>query len=267
MAPVDPADRVALPSIAKPDFRIKGTQVKLIDVVEAPPMVGLPPVEGTITLKVHAVADPGLPEPARVVTPRPVQPDFSDNPEFMAQLAQLEKEQLQDRFAFVSATVHDRSRTRLTCYPSGEGHTPVTAWSNIDFNHFRACRSFEVTAAEGATRRYYLMLGIGNEHSEQRRAWLATRNIAWEPPEIPTLPEGAPAFMVVTENPDPASVQLLEDLHALYRDEGSRMAANVAAFEKAHEDRKAHFIANPPKPKDITVHFWKRNTTGKETTR
>src|SRR5690606_4064394 len=86
-----------------------------------------------------------------------------------------------------------------------------------------------------------------------------------EGPQIPALPDGAPAFVIVTENPDPESVRMIEDLHALHRAEGARMAAAAAAREQAYEDRKAHLLANPPKPRDVTVHFWKRDNSATPT--
>jgi len=255
----DKTDKLPQPAAEKANFRIQSTQVKLVDVVESPPMPGLPPVEGTITLKVHSVADPGLPEPVHALPPREKQPVFFNDPQALEHLARLEEEKQRNRFAFVSATVYDRSRTRLRFHSSGEGHNAVTAWSNIDFNHFSGCGSFEAVGANGETRSYQLMLSIGNEDTEQRRAWLAAKNIKWDVPEIPALPDGAPVFVIVTEDPDPESVKLIEDLHALYRDEKEQMAQLTAAREKAYEERKAHLLANPPKPKDVTVHFWKRD--------
>lgn len=262
----DEVSREPPPPAKKPDFHIESTQVKLVDVVESPPMAGLPPVEGTITLKVHSVADPGLPEPVRAHPPREQAPDFSNDPQVLEYLAELAEERQRNRFAFVSATVYDRARTRLTFRPSGEGATVVTAWSNIDFNHFSGFGSFEAVDADGETRRYQLMLAIGNENTEQRRAWLAARKFKWDAPKIPALPDGAPAFVIVTKGPAPESVELLEDLHALYRDEGIRMAEIATAREKAYEERKAHLLANPPKPKDVTVRFWKRNKSASATT-
>jgi hypothetical protein len=41
------------------------------------------------------------------------------------------------------------------------------------------------------------------------------------------------------------------------------MAEACAAREKAYAARRAYLLANPPKPKDVTVHFWKR-TKGDE---
>jgi len=241
------------PPVIKPDFRIESTQVKRLEVVESPPMPGLPPVEGTITLTVRNVTDPGLPDPP---APLPRQPSL--DPEELERLAELAATHLQTRFAFVSATVYDRSRTRLTCYPSGGVNKAVTAWSNLDFNHFSGFGTFEAGEPDGQVRSYHLLMGIGNENTERRRELLAERGIEWEEPEIPALPDGSPAFVIETKDADPESVKLIEDLHALYRDEGDRMAEMTTAREKAYAERKACFLANPPKPKDVTVHFWKR---------
>ena len=239
--------------VEKPDFQIESTQVKLLDVVESPPMPGLPPVEGTITLKVHSVADPGLPEPP---APSPVQ--YAENGQLCELLAEYAKERQKIRHAFISATVYDHSRTRLTCYPSGGRDHAVTVWSNIDFNHFGGIVSFEATGADGEPREYFFLMGIGNENTEFRAQKLAEHGIQYEPPEIPDIPDGAPAFVIESNDPHPESITLIEDLHALYRDEGVRMAEQAAAREAATEARRRHYLANPPKPKDVTIHFWKR---------
>ena len=251
----------APPPVEKPDFQIESTQVKRLDVVESPPMPDLPPVEGTITLTVRTVADPGLPDP-----PPPPQPREIDDPEVKGRLAELRAKHLETQIAFVSATVYDRSRTRLTVYPSGGVDKAITVWSNLDFNHFSGFGSFQATDADGEVRQYALLMGIGNETSGLRRRLLAERGIEYEEPEIPAIPDGTPAFVIETENPDPQSVTLIEDLHALYRAEGARMAEAEVARQKAYEERRAYLLANPPKPKDVTVHFWKR-TKGDENTK
>jgi hypothetical protein len=221
-------------------------------------MPGLPPVEGTITLTVRNVADPGLPDP-----PPPPEPRSIDDPETKARLAELSAKYRETRVAFVSATVYDRSRTRLTVYPNGGIDKAVTVWSNLDFNHFSGFGSFEAQDASGESRKYSLLMGIGNENPDVRRRLLAERGVEFEEPEIPVLPDGQPSFVIETEAPDPDGVKLIEDLHALYRTERVRMADACAAREKAYEERRAYLLANPPKPKDVTVHFWKR-TKGDE---
>jgi hypothetical protein len=241
------------PPPASPDFQIEGTQIRLVDVVESPPMSDLPPVTGTITIKVHQVVDPGLPDPPMTLPPLAV-----DDPQVIAKLAALSAKYRKTRSAFLSATVYHRSRTLLTCYPNGHHEKAVKFWSNLDFNHFSGFGTFEVTGTEGEVRSYALIMGIGNENPEFRRKRLAYQGIPFVEPEIPAFSDDGPSFVILTENPDPEGVELVEDLHALYRHEGKRMAEACAAREKAHAERKAYLLANPPKPKDVTMHFWKR---------
>jgi hypothetical protein len=244
------------PPVQKPHFQIESTRVSLLDVVESPPMPGLPPVEGTITLKVRSVADPGLADPPPRSPPR-----LAEDPQVLEHLSETGALHRQSRVAFVSAQVYDRSRTLLTCYPNGGLEKAVKAWSNLDFNHFSGFATFEATGGDGEVRDYSLLMGIHNENTRLRREFLSGKGIAYEEPEIPALPDGPPSFVILSETADPEAVTLLEDLHALYRVEGVRMAEACAAREKAYEERRAHLLANPPKPKDVTVHFWKREKT------
>jgi hypothetical protein len=229
--------------VPKPDFHIESTQVKQMDVVEAPEMPELPPVQGTITIKVHTVNDPGLPDPPPPLPPLPV-----TDPQVTASMAELSTKCTDSQIVFLSATVYDHRRTLLTCHVTGNSRREITAWSNLDFNHFGGFGSFEATGADGEVRSYGLLMGIGNENTA----------IESDEPAIPALPDDEPSFVIETENPDPEGVKLVEDLHALYRAEGKRMAEACFAREKAREARKAYLLANPPKPKDVTVHFWKR---------
>jgi hypothetical protein len=240
------------PPTEKPDFQIESTLTKRIKVVEPSPISGLPPVEGTVKLTVHGVANPRLSESAAPAVASITALDESGSIE-------QDEEQQETHFASISATVYDRSRTLLECQPMDGSGQSVAVWSNIDFNHFCGVGNFEAKGADGQVRHYHLMMGIGNEESAQ---------LAEDPegPQIPTLPDGPPAFVVFTENPDPAAVRMVEDLHALYRAEGARMAADVAAREKAEQERREYLLAHPPKPKDVTVHFWQRNTAAETQT-
>jgi hypothetical protein len=246
--------------VVKPDFQIESTQVKRVDVVEAPELPELPPVEGRITIRVHTVADPGLPDP-----PPPLPPLEVDDPQVLARLAELRAKYKETKAVFLSATVYDGKRTLLRCYPSGDVKKEIAAWSNVDFNHFCGFGGLEATGADGEVRKYSLLMGIGSENTNKRAAFLASRGMEYKVPEIPVIPDGEPAFVIQTESPDPESVTLIEDLHALYRIEGARMAEACAAREKAREERKAYLLANPEKPKDVKVHFWKRDKSAANT--
>jgi hypothetical protein len=195
-----------------------------------------------------------LPDP-----PPPPEPPSFDDPEVRERFAEWAAKHRQSTIAFISATVFDRSRTLLTVYPEGGIEKAVTGWSNLDFNHFSGFPSFEASEPGGEARSYSLLMGIGNNTADFRHRAAEAAGVETADPEIPPLPDGPPAFVIVTEDPDPDGLKLIEDLHALYRAEGARMAEAGAAREKAREERRAFLLANPPKPKDVTIHFWKRN--------
>lgn len=231
-----------------PDFAIESTQVKLLDVVEAPPMAGLPPVVGTIRHTVHKVADPGLLESGPEVVELNTEPFGPGATEPI----------IPNHMAMISAMVYDGRRTKLTCRSSA-GHDDVTAWSNVNFNHLRSATNFEVTSNHGESVTYALIMSIGNENTALQQEIYQREGLEWIGPIIPEIPDGAPAFVLETVNPDPESLKLLEALHALYRDEGIKLAEIEAARQQADDERRARLLANPPKPKDVTIHFWKRN--------
>ena len=82
--------------------------MRLLDVVEPPPMTGLPPVTGTITQTVHLVEDPGLPDPPPPLPALPV-----DDPAVLARMAEMQAKHRGIQIAFVSATVYDHSPPTL----------------------------------------------------------------------------------------------------------------------------------------------------------
>lgn len=241
-----------LPPPELPEFTVKSTVVREMDVVESPPMSGLPPVEGTITATVHVVEDPQLPDPP----PPPVQPDDSRGNSGIADSGN-DSEWL--RFVFVSAKVYDHSRTLLRCHPNGNVKKEITVWSNLDFNCFTGFSTFEVKTADGKVRRYELMMSVGDEDTHKRAELLAKHDMEYDLPEIPALPDGKPAYVIEDAAPDAGAVQLIEDLHELYRNEGPRMEAAYLARIKAEAEQRAYFLAHPPVPKDVTVNFWERS--------
>jgi hypothetical protein len=234
-----------------PDFRIKSTVVREMDVVESPPMSGLPPVTGTITTTVHLVANPELPDP-----PPPV---AGQQPFSASRLAELSKHYRASRFVSVSAMVYNGPRTRLRCYPNGHPEKEVTVWSNIDFRYFSGFSTFEVNGADGEVRKYHLFMMVHGEDMQKRAALMARVGRVYVPPVIPALPDSDPAFVVEGGAPDADSLKIVEDLHQLYRSEGVRMKAAYFARVKAQEEQRAYFLAHPPVPKDVNVSFWRRD--------
>ncbi len=239
-----------MPPPVLPDFKVESTVVREVDVVEAPPMSGLPPVTGTIIETVHLVEDPELPDPP----PPPAPPVDS------GAAVPLEVSPEHSRCLFLSATVYDHSRTLLRCSASGNPRKEITVWSNLDFNLFSGFSTFSVTGSGGEVRAYDMMgMGIGNEETETTPKFVAKNDLEYSAPEIPFLSDGDPAYVIVSVNPDKESVEIMEDLHQLYRNEGPRMREAYLARIKAEQAQRAYFIAHPPVPKDRTIHFWERD--------
>lgn len=238
------------PPPVMPDFVVKSTVVREMEVVEAPPMSGLPPVEGTITATVHVVEDPKLADP-----PPPVPPEDSRGSSLIVEPSE---EDPWYHFVFVSATVYDHSRTLFRCHPNGKTKNEITVWSNLDFNHFTGFSTFEVTAADGKIRRYELMMSIDNEDTQKRAELLAKHDMEYDLPEIPALADDKPGYLIEDAAPDAGAVQLVEDLHELYRCEGKRMETAYVARIKAEAEQRAYYLANPPVPQNVTVNFWER---------
>jgi len=249
------------PKPALPPIQIKSTSVRLIDVVESPPMPGLPPVEGTIRQTVHLVADPGLPDPPPPPPPSAAQP--ITDPAMLARLAAWRANRQETRTACVSAMVYDHSRTYLRCYPGGEPENEICGWSNLDFNHFTGFASFQVKGRDGKVRKCDFFIGVGNQDTKRLSALLAQHGRTYTAPAIPVLPDlatGGVAFVVTSgDTTNAKAMEIFESLHALYRAEGTKMAAAYDARIAADEERKAYLLANPPKPADETSYFWERD--------
>jgi len=237
---------------------VKSSHSSRLEVTKAPEMPGLPPTTGTISVNVQLVDDPQLPDPP---PPLPALP--SDDPAVVARLAELSKQYAGTQLVFLSAEVHDHNRTFLTIYPNGKHDGAVTAWSNLDFNHFSGFSTFRVKdGIDGTPHDIALLMGIGNA-DKQRMGRLAKRSGRDDDvpkiPEIPDLAAGGPSFIVVEGDAGSPAMDTMEQIHDLYRKEGSRMEAAHRARQQARAKRKAYLLANPPKPKDVTIQFWKRN--------
>lgn len=240
------------------DFKVKSSHTSHMVVTKAPEMSDLPPISGTINVTVQVVEDPQLVDPQ---PPLPVL--LPDDPAVVARMAEFTEKYKRSQLVFLSASVHDHNRTFLRIYPNGKHDGAVTAWSNLDFNHFSGFSTFRVKdGLDGTLHDIALLMGIGNTDN-QRMGKLAKRSgMRHDVPVIPGIPDlavGGPSFIVVEGDADSPAMDTLEQIHDLYRNEGARMEAAYHAREKAQAERRAYLLANPPKPKDVTIQFWKRN--------
>lgn len=249
------------PPVPKPDpidLKILSSRTTRMDVKEAPEMHDLPPITGTINVTVQVVEDPKLTDPP---PPLPALPP--DDPAVVARLAEHREKHRGTELVFLSATVYNNKRTFLRIYPNGRVGDSVTAWSNLDFNHFSGFSTYRVKNSEdGTLYDLGLLMGIGSTDTDRWAELAAAKGFKYKAPEIskmPDLAEVGPSFIVVEGDAKSPAMDTLEQIHDLYRKEGARMEVAYHARVKAYAERKAYLLANPPKPKDVTIQFWKRN--------
>lgn len=186
------------PPVSKPEppnFSIKNSVIRKIDVVEAPEFPELPMVKGRINATVQLVDDPNLPDP-----PPPLPGlDISD-PAVQARMAEM-RSKYKDRaaqFVFVSGTVYNHSRTFLRLHLNGDPKNVISGWSNLDFNYFSGFANYQIKNQDGEIFRYSLLLSISNTDTQKENLRLSRLGKVYQVPQIPSVGElaavGPPAF-------------------------------------------------------------------------
>ncbi|MGJ8633142.1 MAG: hypothetical protein ACSHX7_04420 [Luteolibacter sp.] len=240
------------------DFKLISSQTKKVDVLRVPEMHDLPPITGRINVTVRMVQDPELPEPVE-----PLSALDPDDPAVVAQMDELREEYQGASLVFISASVYDHERTLLRIHTNSKTGGEVTAWSNLDFNHFSGFSTYRVK--DGVDGRFYdygILMGLGNEETHAMAEIDSRSDMKYKVPRIAKLPdlaESGPSFKVMKGKADSPAMAALEQIHDLYRKEGKKMEAAFYAREKARAERKAYLLANPPKPDDVTISFWKKS--------
>jgi len=170
-----------------------------------------------------------------------------------------EKEQVT---LFLSTTVYDRQVTKVSwCRPEGE----YVFWSSIDFNFLRPLFDFETPEV-----RYMVLLGIGDETTEEVKRWNAEvlrqkYPLEWQwplPPLVSQIP-GATAshsaysmVKVPKEGADPTVIKTLDDLHQHFDLNRAELVRQFEESEARRIAREQWLKENPPQPKDTTINFF-----------
>ena len=226
------------------DFNVIDSHSRKVHVKLAPEMPGLPAPEGMINMTVELVQKPVLEEPP------PLPKIDADDPAVAERVDELTKEYPEIQILLVSASVYDKSNTRFQIHSIGSRNKSLSGCSNIDLHHFSGFGECQVEGEHGTLRRYSLMMAVSDVTDPSVKI-----------PKLPSLAANGPTFVV--DDGDikaPSNKQIVEDLHNLYRVEGKRLAEAHKARADAYEKRKAYLLANPPKPKDVTVRFWNQET-------
>lgn len=142
-----------------------------------------------------------------------------------------------DYTLFLSCTVYDRAVTEVRWQrEDGEYHL----WSGIDFNHLRMGPAFETDRA-----RFFLILGIGDESSEEVGA------------VIPKVPAGEYRIVGFPKTGiAPEAVAAMDELHALYNQHRDQFRRAFEDSEAKRLEQEAWDRANPPQPKDTVINYF-----------
>jgi hypothetical protein len=250
------------------EFEVLSSRTKEVFVSKAAEMPDLPPIEGTIKMTVQRVANPGLTDP-----PPPLPSLPPDDPAVIARLQELRETYRGTDLVFLSASVHmenrdaQEARTLLRIYPNGQVGKVVVAWSNVNFLHLTGQGGYRVNYGDGTQQDVGILMGIRPWYTETVRRMAeraAQAGREYHEPEIPELPDLAtagPDFLVIEGDDDSPAMDVLEQLHDLFEGSGKKLKDQYVARELARAERKAFLLANPPKPKDVTVRVWRRTPT------
>ena len=211
-------------------------------------------VQGGRTITIREIKPIALPPP-----PQPVQADTwqaMEDPALRDRLAEFAATHPQMAVVRIGATVYrskDAPPRSLVRYWPGPGAESISFWSSADFSLLAGIGSFVGTDE----RSRMLVMACGNRNADGP----AESSLLKEDHEvdaIPKFPEDKATFALVDAPPADARVLVpIQSLHDIYNSEFTRLKAAAVGREQARIQREADLLANPPRPKDITLNYWR----------
>jgi len=158
--------------------------------------------------------------------------------------------------AFRSTQYSGGVRTQFRWW-SKDRSREIVAWSNVDGSWLSGFGEFK-----SGGKRYCLLLGIGEQDVEKWSEALARHGKTYFPPEIPEIPQTGPSFVITSGNPEPDEVATIQAIHDLVRNEGERLRLACEGRKQAQKEHEEYLRNNPPKPKSLTVRYWRVDQAG-----
>jgi hypothetical protein len=209
----------------------------------------------TVTIQeIKPIALPPPPPPTEIIS-------AGQDAEFSRRLAEYRENHPKNELLFLSATVYrsKESPPRTLCrwWPQG-GRGAITFWSSADF----ALIAGGINAfADSNGDRHHTLMGWGNVDLDIMDEIYAARGRNYQAPDIPKFPEGKASFQIIGDiSPSAEELIVLHSLHDIYNKEHDRLQTAYEGRERVRMEREAHFRANPPQPKDITLNYWRTET-------
>ena len=194
-----------------------------------------------------------------IVLPDPVKQEAAitpDSPGIAERIEEFIEENPDAGFLFVGARVYrsedGAQRTFVNLWPQGQGEA-LSFWSSADFALLSGFSSF--IGSDGKTRSIIMAWDIQEiESLGKLTAPLENENGL---PPLPIIAEGKVSFAITSGAATEESLAAVQSLHDLYHNEHPRLLAAYEGREKARLAQEAELKANPPKPKDIVLSFWR----------
>jgi len=128
------------------------------------------------------------------------------------------------------------------------------AISNINGNLLSGFAQFD---ASNPNSRYLLFFFAINQDVDKLTEMFESRGRIYQPPTLPELPLTEPSFVVTKGNPTADELAPMVAVHNLVRTDGESLRLAFEGRERASEEQAAFLKANPPKPKDIVLNYWR----------
>lgn len=209
--------------------------------------------QGGRTITVQQIKPIALPPPP----PPPVATTSAEvDAEFSQRLADFREEHSKSRLLIVGATVFRSKdsppRTLVRYWPEG-GRENITFWSSADFALIAGgINSFLDSAGDT----HHLLMGWGNVDIDRMSDLHTSKGLEYDAPNMPVFPAGKATFQIIGNQPAEELVAI-QSLHDIYNSELARLQTAYESRERARIQRNADLLANPPRPKDITLSHWR----------
>jgi hypothetical protein len=184
----------------------------------------------------NRVSDPQLPERKTKKRAKPIS-SAAIPPEL---LNRLSKEQ---HTLLLSATIHEGEPTVTHLSWRGVDGVEFEAWSSINWNFMRG-----VVNLSSETDSYLILQGVGPPSFED------------EVPDLPPFTEGRAEYFVFADSAadiDGDAYEGIDLLHSYYEANEAALKVRYQRNEAINAAKKRYRAANPEKPKNAVVHFWK----------
>ncbi|MEX1048342.1 MAG: hypothetical protein WED15_02355, partial [Akkermansiaceae bacterium] len=246
------------PAPPKPEFHIPARDILSTATHE----------QGGRTITIRQIKPIALQPPP--IPPAPAKPAALElDEEFSQRLADYHGAHPRAGLLFLGATVFRSKdsppRTLVRYWPEGTGET-ITFWSSADFALIAGgIQSF----ADSAGDTHHLLMGWSHVDIDRMSRLEAAQGREYDAPALPDLPKGKATFQIIGEAPAAEERVVIQSLHDIYNNELARLKTAHAGREKARIQRQASLKANPPRPENITLNYWrteKPSTHGREAT-